>query len=280
MTRSLATRTLMTHSRTAMLPRRSPVVVLSLVLSLVVGLAPATAQSVESIVDNMRAQYEQQFETVDTYIVETDLYTSYNRKASGQGSSYQTQTKMKGEGMTSFTSNTTVSSAYGLRFDRLKQHATYAGTEMIDGMECYLLQVDDPSKVDPEMGSETESMTYYIHTDRLVPARMVMESTSSTQNGTQPSSVTINLKNYTTTDGLTLPHRMEFHLDANISEQQRRQMKQAMQKMENMPEQQRKQMEKMMGNPMEMMKQIVSGVPITIDVQSVQVNTDIPEGVF
>jgi hypothetical protein len=263
-----------------MLHRRVPVVVLSLVLSFLAGLAPASAQSVESIIDQMRAQYEQQFETVDTYIVETNLYTSYNRKASGQESSYQSRTTMKGDGPSSFTANTTVSSAYGLQFDRLKQHARYAGTEMIDGAECYILHVDDPSKVDPDMGTDAESMTYYIHTERLVPARMIMKSTPSKKSGPQPSSVTINLKNYTTTDGLTLPHRMEIHLDANLSEKQRQQMRQAMQQMESMPAQQRKQMGKMMGGQMEMMKQIMSGDPITIEVQSVQVNTDIPEGIF
>ena len=73
---------------------------------------------------------------------------------------------------------------------------------------------------------------------------------------------------------------MDIHLDANISDEQRRKMKQTMQKMENLPEQQRKQMENMMGSQMEMMKQIMAGDPITIEVQSVMVNTDIPEGVF
>ena len=70
----------MTHSHTAMLRRRLPVVLLSLVLSPLLDLAPATAQSVESIVGDMRTQYEKQFETVDTYIVDTNLYTLYNRE--------------------------------------------------------------------------------------------------------------------------------------------------------------------------------------------------------
>jgi len=73
---------------------------------------------------------------------------------------------------------------------------------------------------------------------------------------------------------------MDIHLDANISDEQRRKMKQTMQKMENLPEQQRKQMENMMGSQMEMMKQIMAGDPITIDVQSVEVNAEIPEGMF
>ena len=63
--------------------------------------------------------------------------------------------------MLSFTSNTTVSSAYGLQFGRLEQHATYTGTEMIDGVQCHVLQVDDPSAVNPDMGTEAQSMTYY-----------------------------------------------------------------------------------------------------------------------
>jgi len=255
--------------------------VLSLILAVVFAGTPAAAQSVASIVDNMRAQYDNQIETVDTYIVETNLYTSYNRKVMENGEpTYKTQTKMKGDENTSFASTTTASAAYGLQFDRLKQHATYAGTETIDGVRCHLLQVDDPSKVNPDMGTEAESMTYYVDAEQHVPARMVMETKGEKKRGPQASSVTINLKNYTTTDGLTLPHRMEIQLATNMSEKQRQQMQQMMQKMENMPAQQRKRMEQMMGQQMEMMKQMMSGEPIVIEVQSVKVNTEIPQGIF
>jgi hypothetical protein len=89
---------------------------------------------------------------------------------------------MNGEEMLSFTSNTTVSSAYGLQFGRLEQHATYTGTEMIDGVQCHVLQVDDPSAVNLDMGTEAQSMTHYIHADRRVPTRMIMKSTPSTTN--------------------------------------------------------------------------------------------------
>ena len=73
---------------------------------------------------------------------------------------------------------------------------------------------------------------------------------------------------------------MKIRVATNMSEEQRRQMQQMMEKMEQLPEQQRKQMEKMVGNPMEMMKQMMSGEPIAIEVQSVQVNTNIPDGIF
>ena len=73
---------------------------------------------------------------------------------------------------------------------------------------------------------------------------------------------------------------MEIQVATNMSEEQRRQMQQMMEKMEQLPEQQRRQMEKMMGNRMNMMKQMMSGEPIVIEVQNVQVNTDIPDGIF
>jgi hypothetical protein len=36
----------------------------------------------------------------------------------------------------------------------------------------------------------------------------------------------------------------------------------------------------MMGDQMQMMKQMMSGEPIVVEVQSVQVNTTLPDGMF
>jgi len=264
-----------------MLRRHSFTVALSLVFSLLLGACPVSAQSVASVVDDMQAAYDRQLETVDTYIVETNLYTSYNQKVTQDGRpTYRTQTQMKGSGTSSFAANTTPSAAYGMQFDRLRQHATYAGTETIDGLRCHVLQVDDPSAVNPDMSENATSMTYYVDAERHVPARMVMENAASGPQSSSPSSVAIHFRNYETTDGLTLPHRMEIQLNTNLSAEQRQQMQRMMKKMEQMPEQQRKQMEKMMGNQMEMMKQMMSGDPIAIEVQSVRVNVDMPDGVF
>ena len=264
-----------------MLRFRFQILFLSLVVSGLIGSGPAAAQSVESVVNTMQARYNKQIESVDTYIVETNLYTSYNKKVIQNGEpTYRTQTKMRGPNTTSFASTTTPSAAYGLQFDRLKTHAVYKGTETINGTQCHVLYVDDPSKVNAEMGSQAASLTYFVDAERYVPTRMVMESRQSEQEGPQASSVTINLKNYQTTDGLTLPYRMEIQLETNMSAQQRQQMQQMMQQMENIPEAQRKRMEQMMGQQMNMIKQMLSGEPIVVEVQSVQVNTEIPNGIF
>jgi hypothetical protein len=260
----------------------------SLLSFLFVGLllttaAPAAGQSVASIVDEMQAKYQQQLDAVDTYIVETNLYTSYNKKVMKDGApTYQSQTQMKGADPSSYAATSTPSAAYGLQFERLKEHATYTGTETVNGVQTHVLQVDDPSKVNPDMSQgDAESMTYYIDAEQHVPTRMVMKPKGQGGNqGPQASSVTINMTNFQTTDGLTLPHRMEIQVEMNMSEQQRKQMEQAMAQMKNMPEQQRKQMEKMMGDKMEMMQQMMSGEPIVVEVQSVEVNVELPDGVF
>jgi hypothetical protein len=230
----------------------------------------------------MRTQYEAQLDAVDTYIVETNLYTSYNKKVMRDGSpTYESRTQMTGQSSNSFASGTTPSAAYGLQLDRLTQHATYEGTETINGVRCHVLHVDDPSAVNPDMSAaDAESMTYYIDAERSVPARILMKPKGQGPQGPKPSSVTINMRDYRTTDGLTLPYRMEFQISMDMSEQERQQMEMAMKQMENMPEAQRKQMESMMGDQMQMMKQMMSGEPIVVEVQSVQVNTTLPDGMF
>lgn len=268
----------MTFPHTLSLRHRSGLLLLALLL---VGAAPASAQSVDTVVDNLRATYQQQLDAVDTYVVETNLYTSYNRKVTRNGApTYESATRLKGSDSTPFATTTTPTSAYGLQLDRLAQHATYAGTETIDGVRCHLLEVEDPERVSPEMAAgDAERMTYYVDAERHVPARIHL-TPSQRGRGPSPSGVTINLRDYRTTDGLTLPYRMEFQIEMDLSEQQRAQMEQALKQMDSMSDQQRQMMQKMMGGQMDMMRQMMSGEPIVVEVQRVEVNGEIPEGIF
>ena len=263
------------------LPLRPRLGGLLLALALLVGAAPAPAQDVDSVVDNLRATYQQQLDAVDTYVVETNLYTSYSRKVTRDGSpTYENTTRLKGSGNTPFATGTTPTAAYGLQLDRLAQHASYAGTETVDGVLCHILEIEEPEKVNPEMAAgDAERMTYYVDAERHVPARIHLTPSQRGQ-GPRPSGVTINLRDYRTTDGLTLPYRMEFQIEMEMSEQQRAQMEQALKQMEGMSEQQRQQMQKMMGGQMDVMRQMMSGEPIVVEVQRVEVNTELPEGVF
>lgn len=257
----------------------------SLLLLFVVSLGgaslPLSAQSVDAVVEQMRAQQTQQLEAVDTYIVETNHYTSYSKKVVRDGEpTYDTETQMKGSDTPGFASAGTPSTAYGLHFDQLKAEASYTGTKMVDGTTCHVLKVDNPSAVNAALGGETKSLTYYIDAEQYVPRRMVVESNAQGTQGDGAGTIIINMTQYRTTDGLTLPHRMEIQLDMAMSEQQRQQMEQLMKQMQDMPEEQRQKMEKMMGGQMQKMKQMMSGEPIIVEVQNVHVNTELPAGVF
>ncbi len=259
----------------------------SLVFLLFVGLLAggplsAAAQSVESVVDNMEATYNKQLETVDTYIVKTNLYTSYNRKAEKAGTkAYESKTEMNEDGGASFAASTTPSTAYSLRFDRLRKHATYGGTETINGKQTHILSVDDPSKVSTEISEGgAENITYYIDAEQHVPTRLVMESKGSGGDSPKTSTVMVNMKDYRTIDGLTLPYRMEFQFEMDLSDKEKKQMAMMIQKLENMPDQKSERMKRMMGDQIDMMKQMLSGEPMVIEVKDVKVNTEIPAGVF
>jgi hypothetical protein len=254
-----------------------PLVVLLLFSFLAV---PGSAQSVESIVEDMQAVQNEQFQGVDTYVVETTHYTSYNKKT-GEGNppTFRTETRMKSEANANVDVGTP-SKAYGPQLDHLKNHATYEGTETVNGTQCHVLRASS-LPTESESAGNAQGITYYVDASRHLISRMTMETQGQGQGpGSKQRVITVNLKNYTTTDGLTLPHRMEIQFDLNISKQQRQQMKQMMEKMKNMPKEQRERMQQMMGGQMDMLKQMMSDEPMVVDVKSVTVNGDLPDDVF
>jgi len=244
-------------------------------------LAPsAAAQSAASIVEEMRARYEKQLETVDTYIVETNLHTTYNRKVTRGGRpTYETATEIRGQSPAlremSSTSPESIDPAF---LDRLAQHATYAGRETISGVDSHVLRVDTPSAVIDD-GEEVREVVFYVHPDTYTFARMRMVTAPTNADG-QAVTLTMDFADYRTVDGLTLPFKMTITTNLNLSDDQRRQMKQMQEQLDQMSEQQREQMKRMMGNQFEQMQKMMSGEPTTIEVQSVRVNEGIPEGIF
>jgi hypothetical protein len=255
---------------------------LLVVLSLLAwtGSGVSVAQSVDAVVQQMEAQYQQQFNVVNTFVVETNHYTSYHEKVVRDGTpTYRSATHLSTDGGRSFMSDEVPSTFYGFDFDRLRQHARHGGTETISDVTAHVLVIDNPAAFNPDMDDSATRLTYYIDAKRHLPVRMRMETRADERDG-PASTVVVDLTDYRVTDGLTLPYRMETQIDIAMSEKERQQMQQMMQQLKAMPERQRKQMEKMMGDRMDTMTRMVSGEPIVVEVRSVKVNTEIPAGVF
>lgn len=271
----------------------------TLLLLVLIGWTPVAAQSVDAVVDAMKARYQQELETVDTYIIETNQYTSYHRKTSRDGEPmYETAMRWQGDGNRFFSGTGATSSLQPslAQLDTLAQVATYEGTETVDGRRCHVLRVDDLSALSsaqmPGMDDETTdqgSMRMYIDAERSVPLRMDME-VQVTQNG-EPQTVRpqIRFSDYRTADGLTLPWMMEMtmeNVNASISPEEREQARQSLEELEarmnELPEAQRRMMAGMMEGQMEQLRSMLEdgSIRFAVEVQNVQVNTPLPDDVF
>ncbi|MFO8098133.1 MAG: hypothetical protein R6T83_00760 [Salinibacter sp.] len=252
-------------------------------LALVLLVPPAAAQSVQSVVDEIRTRHEDQLEAVDNYVIETDAYTSYYRKVTRDGEpTYETSTQMNTDVAALNAIGTTPATTTALPddLDRIAEHATYEGSESVDGRESHVLHIDDPGAVYEEMDNEVESMVYYVDADTYVPTRMMVTMRPQDTEGPSPTAITFSFRDYRTQKGLTVPYVTEMVMDLDISEEQQRQLEQMKEKMDQMPEQQREQMKRMMGDQFEKMEAMMAGEPTTAEVQSVRVNEGIPEGIF
>jgi hypothetical protein len=261
--------------------RLTRALVVPLLLATLFAAPPLAAQSAQSVVDEMKARHKDQLETVDNYVIETNLYTAYHRKVTRNGqTTYETATRMSGQSETLNALGTTPTTTSGVAYlDRLAAHATYDGTESINGAQSHVLRISDPGAVFDEMTDEVEEMVYYVHADTYAPSRM-MVTMARQSGGDQSPTMTINYRDYRTVDGLTLPYVMEMVMDLGMGEEQRRQLQQLQEKLEQMPEQQREQMKRVMGKQFEQMQNMMAGEPTTVEVQSVRVNDGIPEGIF
>lgn len=257
--------------------RTSVVLLLSVLL---LGFLPrlTAAQSAQSIAEKMKARYQEQLATVDNYVVETSMYTSYHRKVMKDGTpALQTEVKMKSENalFSAMGNAPTTTSSEPAHYEDLAENATYAGTETVNGVECHVLRVQDASA----MKSDAQQMTYYVDLERYVPVRLQTIQPPQ-QGGGKPTTVVVDFEDYRTTNGITLPWRTTMQMNMDMSEEQRQKMQKMMQQLEKLPEAQREMMKEQMPMSFERIQQIMSGEPMTITVTDVRVNTDLPEGMF
>jgi len=239
---------------------------------------PANAQSVESVVSAMEDTYRSQMESVYTYILETDLYTAYHRKVStDDGFSVETVTQMNPQNNAPMGPPTGPSTSLLDVTNDLRDHATYAGTEAVDGISCHVLTIDDPTALDSGMRSgQLEQIRYFVNAETHQPRRIIMTAAEDVQNN--PTSMTIDMLDYRTVDGLSVPYRMEFLTELPAAQKQ--QMQAMLDRLDQLAPERREQAMQMMGGGMEQMKNLINGDPIVMEVTAVRVNADIPDGIF
>lgn len=247
-------------------------------------MSPVQAQSASSVIEEMKVRHHDQFTDVDHFVVETDVSTTYYRKIdSEEGPRFEVATA-RSEALP-YGADEMELSPSASQHEHLGHMATYArhdGFETIRGQRSHRLVVDEPQKIDADFGAEAERLTWHVDAATYQIARMSFQvRPQSDEMG--PMEMTIDLSDYRTEQGITLPWMMEMNMDLSeaLSPKMKKQMEEMQKQMAEMPEAQRKQMERMMGDQMQShLQSMMNREPIVITVQRVGVNEGLPEGLF
>lgn len=256
----------------------------ALLSSLGATFSPVQAQSASLVIDEMKMRYHDQFTDVDHFVVETDVSTTYYRKIDTEGGPRFQVATSRSEALPYGTEEMELSPSTSQyeHLERMATHARHDGFETIRGQRSHRLVVDDPKKIDSDFGAEAERLTWHVDAATYQITRMSFQMRpQSDEMG--PMTTTIDLSDYRTEQGITLPWMMEMDLDLSkaLSPKMKKQMDEMQKQLTEMPEAQRKQMERMMGDQMQShLQSMMNREPIVITVQRVGVNEGLPEGLF
>lgn len=270
---------------------RRPPAFASLSSALILALAaagPASAQSAEEVVNDALDRFEQRMEGVQSYtVVQTvmgfESSTTFERRTV-DGHTVFVPRETEGSEAASRTPQ-----GYQAMLTELGERATHEGVESVDGRECHLLSLEDFSGEafgdlsPPGGGGEwtPERLRVWIDRDELLPRKMTMEGTVTSEGEERPVSITALLRDYREVDGVVHPHRTEVRtegLSPAMSPEERARMEASMKKlkkkMEQMSPEQREMMEQMMGGQLEKMEEMLAtgSMDVTVEVKEIRVN--------
>lgn len=172
------------------------------------------------------------------------------------------------------------------------ERATRQGTETVDGEECHKLVAKnlEGTQMEESMSSggqvQPKQATFLLDTDDLLVRKVIIEGTVSQQGKTSEATMTTHMRDYREVEGVVHPFLTDVSitgLEGQISAEQQRKAREAMQQMEErlkkMPPQQREAMKKMMGDRMQKLQQMMTagGMDMTVKVKDLRVNEGPPQ---
>lgn len=281
-------------------PTRNRTILPSLIVAAMAALCagPAAAQtpSAHEVLDAALERHEQRMEKVENYTVVQEINGERNvlyyerRMVDGRPAFQVAGGSAAGA---EWTSDAPSSESVNLHhtLDRLAARARLTGTERVDEHSAYVVAVDDLSDTDFGAGFGAgsgkdisfNSLKYWIDADRYVPRKMRLEGTFTTGEGHRTVTVEVTMSEYQTVDGVLYPFRTDTSTEGIMSDEQQKQMSEAMEKMQKrldqLPPAQRKRVKRMMEKRMKEMQQNgQDAFDLTVRVRELRVNAGPPEG--
>jgi len=238
------------------------------------------------IFETVRAHYERSIEGVDDYVMVTNLFTTYYKKAYDNGRPYfmsRTETEVFGVQSTSSTSDADLFTPEN--YERLKNNATYAGRETIDGFDVHVLSIDKLEGLFDEgegVDDTVEDLKVYIDADDWVLRQMVFSVETVTEDGVMKVEPMILFKDYRDVEGMMIPFEtISFvtGLSEMLTDEEREEAEQGLKEMEKeleqLPEGQRRMVERLMGDRLKRFREMLAEdrIEFTVRVEEVRVNT-------
>lgn len=271
---------------TRKLTRRTSTAAALALAVLATGPAALQAQSAQEVLETALERYEQRMEGVQNYTVVQQVMgfrsTTYLERVEREGHTlFVPRSQMGSEAARRAPGNPYTS------VEKLAERARLEGTREVDGETSHVVVADDLEGTDlaesfgQEESFQPRSVTFLVDTDDYLIRGMRLEGTATSGGETRDVTFDTRMRDYREVEGVVHPFRMDVSVEGmsgQMSEQQRQQMRQALEQMKNMPEQQRERMQQMMGDQLERMEQMLAtgAMDFSVEVEEIRVNEGPP----
>lgn len=253
----------------------------------------AGAQSPEEIIDRMLADYSARIEGVEDYTlvqetmgIETVMYFE-KELVEGRPVLRLKRTTAMGQTADAGGDDAGFNEIYEVGH-RLAEHATYVGTEQVDGNRVHVLSLEELDRIDFGRGSVDGRSDFtprtgklFIDTDLLIPRRMEFAGDARTEKGTSDVTMIVHLQDYREVSGMMIPHRTVATVQG-LSEaadpEMRKKYEEMQRQLAELPASQRAMAERMMKGQLEQIGKMMQGDALQVEmlVTDVRVNAGPP----
>lgn len=211
-------------------------------------------QKAIDVLEEMQERYEKSIENIDDYVMELENHTIFYKKAYKEDGRAYFETKTKGKSRNYAGSNSVNEDLYSQFTSQAKEKATYKGTDKVDGNEVHVVYIDEMEveenlDQDPKTDNVFKDLYLYIDSDNLIVRKIKYTVEFSSSGVVREITPIVKKRDYRNVEGMMIPYKTTTTIEGlAMSEEERQQAKEALEKFEQMPEQQRKMAEQMMGD--------------------------------
>jgi hypothetical protein len=265
----------------------------TLLLGFFLSAAAAAQPTSEQIVDRAAQAYASMMEHVDNYLLTVETmgmeHQMYFERIEGAGPlDYSPSVRVIGHSGWVASENGVPGGASLPNtevFERLRERASFAGEQTIDGQRVFALRVDDTAglfdatELTADGDFDLDTMTLYVAADDYQMIGFDGQGTARQNGQTAEVTMKMRMSDFRTVGPIRHPFLTTMSIEglaAALSDQERRQLEEAQRQMEQLPPAQRQMMERMMGDKLEQLKRMIEGESMVMEMRVVDLQANVP----